>query len=346
VTTPTWLDRRRAGGLLIGLLLLIVWGLAVTLGAPAQTSPEPPADGYSDVDLYREIVTRVAGGADYYATAIQTQLAHNYPTAPFVVVRLPTLTWLRVLLGDVGSTVLLLALAATALVTMMVRLRATGLGRWEWAVAVLLLGLNLSLNALGVVGWFHEAWAGVLIVIAVAVRTDRRWWPAVLLGFAACCFRELALPFLVVMAVLSWRRRREFWAWVGATAAFAIVYTLHALAVLAVPQADPVTSNGWLALGGWGFVLATVSTGTVLSSLPLVVTALVVPLALFGWVFGTGPARAILATCAAFMVAFLFVGRPENSYWGLLYAALLLPGLALAPRGLAASVRAVLPPRP
>lgn len=344
MTTPTWLDRRRAGGLLAGVLGLLAWGLVVTLGGPATPSPEPPADGYSDVDLYREIVARVAAGADYYTTAIATQLAHNYPTTPFVVVRLPTLTWLRVLLGDVGSTVLLVGLAATALVTMMVRLRATGMGRWEWAVAVLLLGLNLSLNALGVVGWFHEAWAGVLIVIAIALRTDRRWWPAVLLGFAACCFRELALPFLLVMAVLSWRRRREFWAWVGAIVAFALVYALHALAVLAVPQADPVSSNGWLQLGGWGFVLATVSTGTVLSSLPLVVTAVVVPLALFGWVFGTGPARAVLATCAAFMLVFWFVGRPENSYWGLLYAPLLVPGLALAPRGLAATVRALRPP--
>jgi hypothetical protein len=286
----------------------------------------------------------VAAGANYYPTIIEQQLQHGYPTTPFIVVRLPTLTYLEAALGQTGVTITLLVLVVAAMVAMLVRIEKAGVDRAErWGVLVL-LGVNLALCAVGPVAWFHEAWAGVLIVLAIALRTERLWWPSVALGFAACCFRELALPFLIVMVVLSWPRRKEALAWCGAVAAFAGIYVLHALAVQASQPANPIASPGWVQFGGWPFILASVRLSSILAVAPAVVTALAVPLALFGWLFAAASLRAAPLTCVAFITCFVVVGRIDNAYWGLLYATLLLAGLAFMPRGLIASVRAAISP--
>jgi hypothetical protein len=311
---------------------------------PAGHPSPASGDGYGDVDLYRETAARVAAGDNYYAAAIDAQLRHGYPTSPFMVVRLPTLTFVEAALGQVGTTVALIALAVLALLAMAVRIDRAGVGRAEWLAAVGLLGANLALCALGPLAWFHDAWAGVLIVLAIALRSDRLWWASVGAGFAAVCVRELALPFLLVMVVLSWPRRREALAWCGAVAAFACVYVLHALAVQAAQPANPAASNGWVGLGGWPFILASVATSSVLAVVPAVVGAILVPLALFGWLFAPAALRAAPLACAAFIACFMVVGRADNTYWGLLYTALLLTGLAFAPRGLVATVRAAIQP--
>ena len=337
MTLPSGLGPARARALLAILLGLIGWGVAVSASAgPASTTTQA---GFGDVALYQETAARVAAGADYYSAAIAAQLAHGYPTTPFVVVRLPTLTGLHLLVGETTATVLLVLLGLAGLFAMAWRLDRTGVGRAERLAAVVLLGLGVAILAVGPVAWFHEAWAGALVLLALGVHSPRRWWPSVLLGFAAVCFRELALPFLVVMAVLAWpRRRRESYAWLGAIAVFGVVYALHALAVMAAQPPAPVGTNGWLQLGGWSFVLACVRTGSLLSALPLAVAAVLVPLALFGWLFAGALARPVVATCGLLVCALLVVGRPDNTYWGLIFATLLLTGLAFAPRGLAACV--------
>jgi len=257
-------------------------------------------------------------------------------------VRLPTLTYLEAVLGQAGITIALVALAIVAMLAMLARLEKAGVARPEWWGAMVLLGANVALCAIGPVAWFHDAWAGVLIVLAIAVRTERVWWPSVALGFAAVCFRELALPFLIVMVVLSWPRRKEALAWCGAIVAFAGVYALHALAVQAVQPPNPVPTTGWVQFGGWSFILASVRLGSILVVAPAVVTAVAVPLALFGWLFAARSLRAAPLTCVAFIACFIVVGRSDNGYWGFLYATLLLVGLAFAPRGLVASVRAAI----
>lgn len=341
MTVPAWLGRTRAWALLLGLLGLIGWGVALSVPGAATGAGEAVTKDFGDVALYRETAARVAAGADYYTSAIAAQLAHGYPTTPFVVVRLPTLTYLHLLVGETGATVLLVLLGLAGLFAMARRLDRTGVGRAERFAAVALLGLGVAVLAIGPVAWFHEAWAGALILLATAVHSPRRWWPSVLLGFAAVCFRELALPFLVVMTVLAWpRRRREALGWLGAIAGFGVVYALHALAVSAAQPPAPVGTNGWLQLGGWSFVLECVRTGSLLSTVPAVAAAVLVPLALFGWLFAGTLARPVVATCGLLVCALLVVGRPDNTYWGLLFATLLLPGLAFAPRGLVACVRA------
>jgi hypothetical protein len=322
--------------LLVALAALLGWGLAVAGGG---TPAVPQSSGPGDVELYQRVAARVASGEGYYPAAVAEQFAGGYPTTPAVVVRLPTLTWIHVVLGATGASVALVGLGVAALAAMAVRLDRDGARRAEWAGALLLIGANIAVLATGPVSWFSEAWAGVLLLLALAVHGERRWWPSVALGLAAACLRELALPFLLVMAVLAWpRRRREAMAWLGAIGAFLVIYLLHALAVQAAQPPAPVASNGWLAAGGWPFVLASVSTGSVLATAPLWVAACLVPFALLGWLFAGALSRPALATCLLFMVAFLVVGRPDNAYWGLLYAPVLLVGLAFSPRALATSL--------
>ncbi len=47
-----------------------------------------------------------------------------------------------------------------------------------------------------------------------------------------------------------------------------------------------------------------------------------------------------------YIVSFLFVGRPNTSYWGLLYAPLLAIGLALSPLSLRDLIARAWSPRP
>ncbi len=84
--------------MLLALLALAMAWSALSVGpvaeqaAPVETAAqaEPDEDG-GDLALYRRISERVITGEDYYAAALAEQRAGNYPTRPFVTVRLPTL---------------------------------------------------------------------------------------------------------------------------------------------------------------------------------------------------------------------------------------------------------------
>ncbi|HEY3406542.1 MAG TPA: hypothetical protein VGK53_00060 [Propionicimonas sp.] len=348
VPAPSWLGRRRAILVLVALVISIGFGLSV---APeGAIAPTGAATGYGDADLYRELAARVRAGEPYYPAAVSLQQLHGYPTTPFVVVRPPTLTLLRVALGDGLSTALLVALGAAGILALGRQVGRAGASRVEWFGAVLLLGVNAALYAVAPIGWFSEAWAGALIMLAIGLRGEKHWWPAVIVGLAAACFRELALPFLLVMAAVSWhqRRRREAAGWLAAVGVFCVLLALHAVAVQAAQPLDPVTSPGWVRFGGWSFVLNAVATSSVLWILPWVTVAFIVPLALFGWLFAGRPGQVVLSTCGLFIAGFLVIGRTNNTYWGLLFAAVLVAGLAFAPRGLVTTIRVALgrPPHP
>jgi hypothetical protein len=336
---PAWLSQRRAWLLLALLALAIAGGLLFS--APPASGTHQASGDITDIELYQQIAARVVSGENYYTAAITEQRQHGYPTTPAMAVRLPTLTFVEAALGQVGITAVLLVLALAALVTLGARIRRSAGNRFEHIAAVVLLAANLAVLAIGPLAWFHDSWAGVLILLAIGLGSQRRWWPSLLAGFAAVCFREMALPFLLVMAAVHWHRnRRQAVAWLGATAAFAVIYGWHIVLVQSAQMGASVVSQGWLDFGGWQFVLAATKTGSLLFILPTAVAAVAVPLALFGWVFVRDLAAPVLATCLVFMVGFLLIGRVENSYWGLLYASLLLTGLAFAPRGLALAISA------
>ena len=75
--------------LLVAALFLVAaaWCL---LTPPGKVSKAAPGH-YTDMMLYRDIVTAMQSGHGYYVAATDAQRAHHYPTRPFVTVREPTL---------------------------------------------------------------------------------------------------------------------------------------------------------------------------------------------------------------------------------------------------------------
>jgi hypothetical protein len=335
---------------LAALAWLVAWGF---LGGGPTTSPRPEP-GQGDVALYQAVVARIQAGEAYYPAAAAELEARGYPLRPFPNFRLPTLAvFLGSPVGDVAG-IALFVLVATAAVLAWLRRLFPGIPR-PIAIAVpLLTGAACLLPGAAPIAplvVFHELWASILILLSLGLWRPERWWPSVLLGLAALLVRELALPYLVVMGALAWwdGRRREALAWAGAVAVFAIVLAGHAhLATLHAPGPGRVST--WLALGGWPFVLATSAWALPLLALPTPAHLVLVPLAflgLAGWRGALGLRAGLVV--AAYAGAFLVVGRPDNHYWGMLYAQLLIPGLLMAAPALRDLLARALPrpaPRP
>lgn len=325
------LSPRSAIGLLLALLLLIGAGLAF----PPTGNPGGSPDG-GDAALYRQIAARVAHGEDYYHAAATEQRASFYPLKPFTAVRPPALAEAGALLGPRAADLLLWLLAVLAGIATAMRLVPNL--RAPWREAAILLGATSGILFVRSGMWvWHEAWAGVLIALALACRSDRHWVASMVLGLAAALVRELAFPFLLVMAGAAWvdGARREARAWIMAAAAVLLLLGVHMVEVGQVAGPGDVTSPGWLALGGWRFDLALARQSSLLVQLPSWVAAVAAPLALLGWASLPGRyGSRVGGLIGLWMTAFLFVGRPDNNYWGFLMAPFLPLGLALAPAAL------------
>lgn len=188
-----------------------------------------------------------------------------------------------------------------------------------------------------------------MITLALACRTDRHWAAGVAFGLVAALIRELAFPFLIVMAGLAWAtgRKKEAGAWAGAAAVVLAVLALHWSTVVRISLPGDVTSPGWLALGGWRFDLALARQSSLLIALPAWVAAVATPFALLGWFARPGGyATRVALLLGLWLSGFLLLGRPDNAYWGFLFAPILPIGLAFAPTALADLVRAVRAGRP
>ena len=335
---PSWLTRRLALVVSVVVLALIGWGLVAGPSTPSYAVDTGTGNGgHHDIELYREIATRVAAGGNYYQVALPLQAGWHFPTSPVATVREPLEAWTVAALGATGAQILLLVLLVVAFVTMLARLERAASNRFDWYASMLLLVVTATTFLVPGALYLHECWAMTLILLSLAVRTDRRWWPAVVFGVAAVMFRETALVYLGTMAAVALFQKRwsEVAGWAGGAVAWLGFYLwhIHEAALAQVPS--PLSAPSWLALGGWPFVVSSVrfSSGLVLA--PYWLAAVIVPLALAGWLFARGPValRAGL-TAVAFATVFLVVGRTINLYWGLLYAGALLPGLAFAPRGI------------
>ena len=69
--------------------------------------------------------------------------------------------------------------------------------------------------------------------------------------------------------------------------------------------------------------------------MPAWVAAVATPLALLGWAaWSDGYAKRVACMLGLWLAAFLLIGRPDNAYWGFLFAPILPVGLALAPAAL------------
>lgn len=322
---------------LIGMMLLLGYGvyLDVSLGDdPARSN----AAETGDVALYRVITERVRAGEDYYNVVGDEQHRRGYPTQPFLTWRLPTAAWIISWLGENGAANLLRVLAVLTILAWILDLKQSGMSRMAVVAGALMvysgLMVVLTLPAL----YLHESWAATLMTLSLPLQS--RWWRlSVVCGIAALAFRELALPFALVMAscaLLEGRWREAGW-WVAGMVAFFIALALHAWMVEAHISPEAGQGGGWLALGGWGFVLTVNLWNVLIISAPSWVIALWMPLALVGATVRQDPlGLRLMLIVWGYTLAFLFVGRDNNHYWGIIYGPLVAVSLTFAPAALGA----------
>jgi len=163
-------------------------------------------------------------------------------------------------------------------------------------------------------------------------------WAGLAVGVLALFVRELAVLYVLVCLTTALRERRwrETAAWIVALVAYAAFYAWHwsQLSALIGP-ADHAAATGWLQFGGVTFLLRTAAFNGVLLALPYWVAAIALVLGLLGLV----KTPLAMWTVALFLLLFLFYGRPENEYWGAIYAPLIALGLIFAPGAIVSLAR-------
>lgn len=317
-----------------GLVILLVWGIAGGSIVPEGfiQSDDP---SQSDVALYKAVSAAMQDGDGYYQAVLSEQPARGYPTSPVMTVREPTLAWLTSTWGLGGAHVLLLMVGVLALGLAIVRLQRLAVGRVEWYAAAL---AGVAVAAMVVPEdnvWAHDIWAGTLILCAVLAYSRRNALPAVALLLTASLIRELAAPLLVVLLVLSWHRgtRRDAVAAGAALAAFGAFYLWHAQQVGELVAGAGGASPGWVEFGGWPFVVNAVWFSSAMTLTSMTLTAVIVVFALLGWIGRSGDiALFAVLVIGTYSVVFAVLGRPNNLYWGALFAPTLLVGIVWAPR--------------
>ncbi|MES2494040.1 MAG: hypothetical protein V4579_12280 [Pseudomonadota bacterium] len=331
------------------LLVLAAWapGYAPPPPAPPKVAVTHPhgavtvTDDDNDLRLYRLIIARVAQGDDYYVAATEEQRRNNYPVAPGFTVRPPTLAWLYAALGLNAMVALEMLLFGAMLWANLQRLKAEPGGeRWApMALALLMIGIASGLNYKYAV--LHEIWAAQLMALSFGLHRPARqdgepglWLGAVLAAGAALAVRELALPFVLLMAAWAgWHRRwTELAAWTALIALFAVALGIHYhLAEAQIRPGDPM-SPPWLVFSGLAGWLYKINNSTFLSLLPVWLSGPVAVLCVFGWTgwrtrMGAFAALLVLGYALAFMIA----GRSNNFYWGILITPILFMGAAFLP---------------
>ena len=334
-------------------VLALVLTVTTAIGPPRN--PPPPATGpgvhYTDRELYREITQKVAAGQDYYAAATATQRAHGYPIWPPWAVREPTEAWVLVLLrNDLVRWGALLLLGAAAVVMMRDAAEQAPGPPWRRIALTLLFGVGLAIVGVPTAPYLHENWAAVFIALSLASwRPGHGWTLSVAFGLIACLFREIALPYMLVMAgfAAAQRRWKELLGWTLGLAVLAAALFVHfALAARQHLPSDGF-SPGWMRFGGWPFAVLAARRNILLAVLPSPLASLALLAGLLGLVsVRSAWLDRIAGTAIAFLLLFMAVGRPDNYYWGMLIAPLLAMGLPFAPAALGDLARAAMGRRP
>lgn len=334
-------SKAQARLVLLALAAAILAGVALSLAVPAPASSVGGADGHGDMALYNAIIDRMKDGESYYPAAAEELRANNYALRPVLNFRLPTLATFLAALPQPVALILLRTLAAGVILAWFIRLRRA-FPRPTIALAagvIAFTGAGVAFSDAALV--WHEVWAGLLLALALAVYGQRTWGYSAILCLCAVLIRELALPVPLILLALSIRERRftEAAAWLAVIAAFGVTMLIHMN--LATQQLLPSDqANSWTALGGWSFVLSSARWNLFLLTAPLWLNAILLPVAMLGLAGWNDrfAGRAALAL-AGWLGAFLIVGRPDNHYWGLMYAPLAAVGFAVSAPSLLALLR-------
>lgn len=320
---------------LLTLTLLIAYGLLLDIDFVRDATTKTDGE-HGDIALYRAVVDRLQAGESFYPANGDEQHQRGYPTTPFLTWRLPTEAWIISLLGDEWAANLQRLLAMLAVLIWIKPLRESRLGRVETVCGALLASSSLMIMFAESALYLHEAWAATLIALSLSLWS-LEWRLSVVFGLAALAFRELALPYALVMAVCAlWdgRGREALW-WMFGLLAFAIGLALHAWIISGYVGPEAREGGGWLAFGGWTFLLTANKLNGLIIMSGTWLAAIWVPLAILGagaWRDGVG--RRLFLIVAGYSLAFLFVGRPNNGYWGIVYSPLMAVSLIFAPRAL------------
>ena len=317
---------------------------AVAGGETATAAARPRDD---DLALYDRVIERIGHGENYYAAVADEHRKSDYPLRPGVAVRLPTLAYLDLWLGDRGQGADVLVpgelVAALALLLAVV---------WAWwrrlgeepggapyqriGTALIFMGASLGLNRYYFV--LHELWAGMLIALSLALhRPGQRWLGAVLVAAVALAIREHALPYVMLMAALAlWRRDwKEGAAWLALIGAFFAYLGVHLYLVAQQVRPDDVIGPNWLMLRGLSGWLSSVVLSSNLRFLPHFVSGPLVLLMVLGWAGWRSPLGSTATLLfLGYGLLFMIAGRADNFYWGAVIAPAMFAGLAFMPRAL------------
>jgi hypothetical protein len=329
------LTRRIAPALTL-LVLILAIGAGLAGGVQPVKAPEGP--GRDDVSFYARVVERVKSGQPYYPVVASEVRALHGALKPFVTVRTPLLaTALAALPDPAFAAWILRALAAITLAAWGWRLDVTRMRPLPMVFTLAMLASGYACALMSQAYLMHEAWAGLLIALALALYQPGRWGVSLALALLAALERELAAPFLLVMAAFAVieRRPKEALAWIAGVGVFALALWRHAARVQALFLPSDTASPGWLGANGWPFVLHAASWNGLTQTWPGLIVVLF-PLALLGLLWTHDPAiKRAAVTVFGFTAGLLLVGRPENYYWGMVMAPLWCLGLIAAPRMLA-----------
>jgi hypothetical protein len=185
--------------------------------------------------------------------------------------------------------------------------------------------------------YLHETWAIVMMTFSLAFY--KRLALSAMFALFAVLIRETALAFVAATALVALMHSdfRRVAAMIGIAIVAVALWIFHAQ--LAATQTVPgdLTSPGWLYFQGPSMILAASRWNLMTASLPnpLLIAALVI--------MGCGLSlvrrdemQVAAVTVGLFCIALLALGRPDNNYWGIMFAPFLglgLPELVRRARG-------------
>ena len=280
--------------------------------------------------LYQNIVERVEAGEGYYDAAADELRKGGYPLKPTPAFRPPTLAVaLGLLPGTLPRLGVLILLCLGAVFAWMRTLKDAP--AWERIATITLLMCGLANVGAPNSLYLHEAWAICFIALSLAFYRNL----VLCLGFAlvAVTIRETAILFPIAMGIIAlverdWKRA----AWLVVLGLFsAALWFVHGLAAGAVLLPSDPASPGWMAMGGAPMVLAASKWNILTSQLDGVWLSL----AFLLFAVSLATVRRIELRVAAiyvalFCFALLLFGRPDNDYWGIMFAPFLAVGLPSA----------------
>lgn len=329
------------------LIILAALLLALIMGATTQKTPEPkrPPPHHKvlkgDVDLYKLIIKDVKAGENYYRAVAREHRLYGYQLKPVFTVRLPTLAFLFAKLPRIFLDGIFLALIVSIIMAWHLKLQASPpklISRFSIAyVGTALIFFSCALLNTDNAEIFHDTWAGLFLALSLALWRPDHFLLSILFGLCAVFIRELALPYLFLMAMTAVFEKywREAAYWITAIILFGIIYWLHTMAVANVGLPSDVRSGGWHGLGGIEFFITALVDISVFEVLPRSITGIIAVLCVFGWLswkHEIGLRVALFILCYAVMI--MAFARYNTLYWFLMIEPLFLAGLIFVPQAL------------